>query len=132
MLAPHLEAAGAAVATPATARFPLAEEGRVEAAAGRTAPNILEIGAMPYMWEVFPDTTEFYSSWLDETPVRRKRAGTSFPLRRCRGWYAGLPIHPSISSSFTRRRSAPGAPARWCAPSSAEACSRATYRCCAE
>jgi hypothetical protein len=39
----------------------------VEAAARRTAPNIVEIGAVPYMWEVFPDTTEFHSSWLDET-----------------------------------------------------------------
>jgi Glycosyl transferases group 1 len=39
----------------------------VEAAAGRTAPNIIEIGAVPYMWEVFPDTTEFHSTWPDET-----------------------------------------------------------------
>lgn len=39
----------------------------MEAAAKRTAPNIIEIGAVPYMWEVFPDTTEFHSSWPDET-----------------------------------------------------------------
>jgi hypothetical protein len=39
----------------------------VEAGAGRRAPKILEIGAVPYMWEVFPDSTEFYSSWPDET-----------------------------------------------------------------
>ena len=39
----------------------------MEAGAGRRAPKILEIGAVPYMWEVFPDTTEFHSSWPDET-----------------------------------------------------------------
>jgi hypothetical protein len=39
----------------------------VEAEAGRAAPNIVEIGAVPYMWEVFPDTTEFHSTWPDET-----------------------------------------------------------------
>jgi hypothetical protein len=42
-------------------------EGKLEARTGQTAPNIIEIGAVPYMWEVFPGTTEFYSSWLDET-----------------------------------------------------------------
>jgi hypothetical protein len=31
------------------------------------APKILEIGAVPYMWEAFPATTEFYSVWPDET-----------------------------------------------------------------
>jgi glycosyltransferase involved in cell wall biosynthesis len=31
------------------------------------APKILEIGATPYMWHAFPETTEFYSSWPDET-----------------------------------------------------------------
>jgi Glycosyl transferases group 1 len=35
--------------------------------ADRTAPKILEIGAVPYMWQVFPETTEFYSNWNDET-----------------------------------------------------------------
>jgi len=30
------------------------------------APKILEIGSVPYMWQVFPDTTEFYSSWPEE------------------------------------------------------------------
>lgn len=34
---------------------------------GRPAPNILEIGATPYMWHAFPDTTVFYSTWPDET-----------------------------------------------------------------
>jgi glycosyltransferase involved in cell wall biosynthesis len=34
---------------------------------GRSAPKILEIGATPYMWHAFPDTTEFYSTWPDET-----------------------------------------------------------------
>src|SRR6202035_4308583 len=48
-------------------RVPPLREGRVEAGAGRKAPKILEIGAVPYMWEVFPDSTEFYSSWPDET-----------------------------------------------------------------
>jgi hypothetical protein len=38
-----------------------------EATAGSAAPKILEIGAVPYMWEVFPQTTEFYSVWPDET-----------------------------------------------------------------
>ncbi len=35
--------------------------------ANQTAPKILEIGAAPYMWQAFPATTEFYSSWNDET-----------------------------------------------------------------
>jgi hypothetical protein len=34
---------------------------------GRSAPKILEIGATPYMWHAFPGTTEFYSTWADET-----------------------------------------------------------------
>jgi glycosyl transferase family 1 len=33
---------------------------------GRAAPNIVEIGPMPFMWHAFPDTTEFYSNWPDE------------------------------------------------------------------
>lgn len=33
----------------------------------RGAPKILEIGAAPFMWHAFPDTTSFYSSWNDET-----------------------------------------------------------------
>ena len=39
----------------------------MEAGAWRAAPKILEIGAVPFMWQVFPDTTEFHSSWHDET-----------------------------------------------------------------
>jgi Glycosyl transferases group 1 len=34
---------------------------------GGAAPKILEIGATPFMWHAFPETTEFYSSWPDET-----------------------------------------------------------------
>jgi hypothetical protein len=34
---------------------------------GRAAPKILEIGATPYMWHAFPETTEFYSNWPDDT-----------------------------------------------------------------
>jgi Glycosyl transferases group 1 len=34
---------------------------------GRAAPKILEIGATPYIWHAFPETTEFYSTWPDET-----------------------------------------------------------------
>ena len=30
-------------------------------------PKILEIGGVPYMWKAFPQTTEFYSTWPDET-----------------------------------------------------------------
>ncbi len=33
---------------------------------GPTAPKILEIGATPFMWHAFPETTEFYSTWPDE------------------------------------------------------------------
>jgi hypothetical protein len=39
----------------------------MESDSGRSAPKILEIGAIPYMWHAFPDTTEFYSTWPDET-----------------------------------------------------------------
>ena len=39
----------------------------MEAGAWRAAPKILEIGPVPFMWQVFPQTTEFYSSWHDET-----------------------------------------------------------------
>jgi hypothetical protein len=35
--------------------------------ANQTGPRILEIGAIPYLWNAFPDTTKFYSSWNDET-----------------------------------------------------------------
>jgi hypothetical protein len=31
------------------------------------APKILEIGGVPYMWKAFPQATEFYSTWPDET-----------------------------------------------------------------
>jgi hypothetical protein len=34
---------------------------------GLAAPKILEIGPTPYMWCAFPKTTEFYSTWPDET-----------------------------------------------------------------
>jgi Glycosyl transferases group 1 len=34
---------------------------------GRAAPKILEIGPTPFIWCAFPDTTEFYSTWPDET-----------------------------------------------------------------
>jgi Glycosyl transferases group 1 len=34
---------------------------------GRAAPKILEIGPTPFMWHAFPETTEFYSTWPDET-----------------------------------------------------------------
>lgn len=30
-------------------------------------PRILEIGPIPYMHAAFPNTTDFYSTWLDET-----------------------------------------------------------------
>ncbi len=36
-------------------------------AAPAGAPKILEIGAVPFMWQAFPDTTSFYSSWNSET-----------------------------------------------------------------
>lgn len=39
----------------------------MEAGAWRAAPKILEIGAAPFMWQAFPDSTEFYSSWHGET-----------------------------------------------------------------
>ena len=39
----------------------------MEARARGTSPKILEIGAAPFMWHAFPDTTEFYSSWHGET-----------------------------------------------------------------
>jgi hypothetical protein len=39
----------------------------VEAGAWRISPKILEIGPTPFMWQAFPETTEFYSSWHDET-----------------------------------------------------------------
>ena len=39
----------------------------MEAGARRAAPKILEIGAVPFMWQAFPDSTEFHSSWHDET-----------------------------------------------------------------
>jgi len=45
----------------------------VEAGARRAAPKILEIGTVPFMWQVFPDTTEFYSSWHDETASAPER-----------------------------------------------------------
>jgi glycosyltransferase involved in cell wall biosynthesis len=38
----------------------------VEAAARRISPKILEIGPVPFMWQAFPDTTEFYSNWSEE------------------------------------------------------------------
>jgi len=38
----------------------------MDAALHRTAPNILEIGPVPFMWQAFPDTTAFYSTWYDE------------------------------------------------------------------
>jgi glycosyltransferase involved in cell wall biosynthesis len=31
------------------------------------APKILEIGNIPYLHEAFPQTTDFYSTWADET-----------------------------------------------------------------
>lgn len=31
------------------------------------APKILEIGHIPYLHGVFPQTTDFYSTWPDET-----------------------------------------------------------------
>jgi hypothetical protein len=34
--------------------------------AGRP-PNIIEIGHAPFMWQAFPDSTQFYSSWPGET-----------------------------------------------------------------
>jgi hypothetical protein len=39
----------------------------VDAGAGRMAPRILEIGAVPFMWDAFPGSTAFYSTWPDET-----------------------------------------------------------------
>src|SRR5215470_11249927 len=39
----------------------------MEAGPWRAAPKILEIGPSPFMWHAFPATTEFYSSWPDET-----------------------------------------------------------------
>jgi hypothetical protein len=45
----------------------------VEAGARPAAPRILEIGAVPFMWQVFPDTTEFHSSWHDETASAPER-----------------------------------------------------------
>jgi len=39
----------------------------MEAGPWRAAPQILEIGTSPFMWHAFPATTEFYSSWHDET-----------------------------------------------------------------
>jgi Glycosyl transferases group 1 len=41
--------------------------------ANQIAPKILEIGAAPYIWQAFPDTTEFYSNWNDETVAARAR-----------------------------------------------------------
>lgn len=32
-----------------------------------SAPHILEIGAVPFVWQAFPHTTEFHSAWPDET-----------------------------------------------------------------
>jgi Glycosyl transferases group 1 len=40
---------------------------------GRAAPKILEIGATPYIWHAFPETTEFYSTWPDETDAAPSR-----------------------------------------------------------
>jgi hypothetical protein len=34
---------------------------------GPAAPKILEIGPTPFMWHAFPETTEFYSTWPDES-----------------------------------------------------------------
>lgn len=31
------------------------------------APKILEIGSIPYLHEAFPETTDFYSTWMEET-----------------------------------------------------------------
>jgi hypothetical protein len=40
----------------------------VSAASG-TAPKILEIGAVPFMWQAFSDTTEFHSTWAGQTQL---------------------------------------------------------------
>jgi hypothetical protein len=32
-----------------------------------TTPKILEIGNIPYLHEAYPETTDFYSTWMDET-----------------------------------------------------------------
>src|SRR5215471_6230111 len=45
----------------------------MEARAWRTSPKILEIGPTPFMWHAFPDSTEFYSSWHDETTSAPER-----------------------------------------------------------
>ena len=42
-------------------------------------PRILEIGPIPYMHSAFPNTTDFYSTWLDEThsdPLRGRHIVT--------------------------------------------------------
>src|SRR5262245_46695774 len=37
------------------------------AAPQELAPKILEIGSVPYLHEAFPRTTDFYSTWPEET-----------------------------------------------------------------
>lgn len=49
-----------------SATSPISTRGE-EAETRQTSPQILEIGAAPFMWHAFPDTTTFYSSWPDET-----------------------------------------------------------------
>jgi hypothetical protein len=45
----------------------------VEARTRWNSPKILEIGPAPFMWQACPDTTEFYSSWHDETTSAPER-----------------------------------------------------------
>ena len=42
-------------------------ENSMAARSWRAPPKILEIGAVPFMWQAFRQTTEFYSSWHEET-----------------------------------------------------------------
>lgn len=66
------------VVVPGGARSPRRGGDRVTAVAtGSEAacmtPKILEIGATPFMWHAFPETTSFYSSWNDETTIAPER-----------------------------------------------------------
>jgi len=53
--------------TSAVAPMDCAAEDSAEAGEWGSAPKIIEIGPVPFMWHAFPATTEFYSSWHGET-----------------------------------------------------------------
>ena len=78
---------------------------------GRPAPKILEIGATPYMWHAFPDTTEFYSTWPDETLADPERGRHIVSLATLAGLARRI-ADPAFDLIVAHAPASPGRPDR--------------------